>query len=70
VSPDWNYIHTHFGVGYRFDPERRDGAETEPPLAAVAEPPVDDADLDAARVEELEGEPPALDDEAAKLLAR
>lgn len=20
-SPDWNYIHTHFGVGYRFDPE-------------------------------------------------
>ena len=22
VSPDWNYIHTHFGVGYRFDPER------------------------------------------------
>ena len=25
ASPDWNYIHTHFGVGYRFDPERRDG---------------------------------------------
>ncbi|MGH2603774.1 MAG: response regulator transcription factor, partial [Dehalococcoidia bacterium] len=20
-SPDWTYIHTHFGVGYRFDPE-------------------------------------------------
>lgn len=20
-SPDWNYVHTHFGVGYRFDPE-------------------------------------------------
>jgi two-component system response regulator RegX3 len=20
-SPDWEYIHTHFGVGYRFDPE-------------------------------------------------
>jgi DNA-binding response OmpR family regulator len=20
-SPDWGYIHTHFGVGYRFDPE-------------------------------------------------
>ena len=28
VSPDWNYIHTHFGVGYRFEPERRDGAAT------------------------------------------
>ena len=21
-SPAWSYIHTHFGVGYRFDPER------------------------------------------------
>jgi DNA-binding response OmpR family regulator len=30
ASPDWEYIHTHFGVGYRFDPERR--AELEPPL--------------------------------------
>jgi DNA-binding response OmpR family regulator len=20
VSPDWTYIHTHFGVGYRFEP--------------------------------------------------
>jgi DNA-binding response OmpR family regulator len=25
ASPDWDYIHTHFGVGYRFQPERRDG---------------------------------------------
>lgn len=22
VAPDWRYIHTHFGVGYRFTPER------------------------------------------------
>jgi len=21
VSPDWRYIHTHFGIGYRFAPE-------------------------------------------------
>jgi Transcriptional regulatory protein, C terminal len=21
ASPQWNYIHTHFGVGYRFAPE-------------------------------------------------
>jgi DNA-binding response OmpR family regulator len=21
ISPDWSYIHTHFGVGYRFAPE-------------------------------------------------
>ena len=26
ASPRWRYIHTHFGVGYRFDPEA-DGAE-------------------------------------------
>jgi len=24
-SPQWRYIHTHFGVGYRFAPERADG---------------------------------------------
>src|SRR5215217_7622441 len=36
ASPDWNYIHTHFGVGYRFDPERRDGAAAAA-LDAVAE---------------------------------
>jgi DNA-binding response OmpR family regulator len=54
VSPDWNYIHTHFGVGYRFEPEGRDGAGVEPeseaaPLAVV--------------------EPPLLDDESATALA-
>jgi DNA-binding response OmpR family regulator len=27
VSPEWSYIHTHFGVGYRFAPERADGRE-------------------------------------------
>jgi DNA-binding response OmpR family regulator len=32
LSPDWSYIHTHFGVGYRFDAERRDGSTgVEPP---------------------------------------
>jgi DNA-binding winged helix-turn-helix (wHTH) protein len=24
-SPEWSYIHTHFGVGYRFAPELDDG---------------------------------------------
>jgi DNA-binding response OmpR family regulator len=23
AAPDWVYIHTHFGIGYRFSPERR-----------------------------------------------
>ncbi|HEY5976411.1 MAG TPA: winged helix-turn-helix domain-containing protein [Solirubrobacterales bacterium] len=22
AAPDWRYIHTHFGIGYRFTPER------------------------------------------------
>jgi DNA-binding response OmpR family regulator len=22
AAPGWNYIHTHFAVGYRFAPER------------------------------------------------
>jgi DNA-binding response OmpR family regulator len=23
-APDWTFIHTHFGIGYRFTPERPD----------------------------------------------
>jgi hypothetical protein len=26
-SPSWHYIHTHFGIGYRFDPETVVGDE-------------------------------------------
>jgi DNA-binding response OmpR family regulator len=26
ASPGWSYIHTHFGVGYRFAPQRDDGS--------------------------------------------
>jgi DNA-binding response OmpR family regulator len=33
-SPQWNYIHTHFGVGYRFAPEREDAIEAELDLVA------------------------------------
>jgi DNA-binding response OmpR family regulator len=32
-SPAWNYIHTHFGVGYRFDPEPVAGDEALAPSA-------------------------------------
>jgi DNA-binding response OmpR family regulator len=28
ASPGWIYIHTHFGVGYRFAPERLPGRAT------------------------------------------
>ncbi len=35
-SPGWGYIHTHFGVGYRFDPEPVGGAAEEPALPELA----------------------------------
>jgi DNA-binding response OmpR family regulator len=45
ASPDWSYIHTHFGVGYRFDPEHREGAAAElAPPAAEAAPALIDLD--------------------------
>jgi DNA-binding response OmpR family regulator len=37
ASPRWRYIHTHFGVGYRFSPEPVDAAE------AVAAPDAADS---------------------------
>ena len=37
VSPDWRYIHTHFGIGYRFDPEPVEGSASATPAPAVAE---------------------------------
>ena len=30
ISPDWRYVHTHFGVGYRFAAERVAPERTEP----------------------------------------
>jgi DNA-binding response OmpR family regulator len=45
ASPHWSYIHTHFGVGYRFAPEHEDG------------PAVDAAELPALLEDELD---PAL----------
>jgi DNA-binding response OmpR family regulator len=39
ASPNWRYIHTHFGVGYRFSPERVDvepAGELEAELERVA----------------------------------
>ena len=35
-SPSWEYIHTHFGVGYRFDPKHRDGSTESMPAAEPA----------------------------------
>ncbi|MBV9310803.1 MAG: winged helix-turn-helix transcriptional regulator, partial [Solirubrobacterales bacterium] len=43
ASPDWSYIHTHFGVGYRFAAERSDlvapEAQLNPDDALVGDEP-------------------------------
>jgi DNA-binding response OmpR family regulator len=40
ISPGWRYVHTHFGVGYRFAAEPADGsAAVPPPPAPGAAPP-------------------------------
>ena len=48
VSPDWRYIHTHFGIGYRFDPEHVDG----PGGAVGAAPAVTAAPAEPSAVRE------------------
>jgi DNA-binding response OmpR family regulator len=57
VSPSWRYVHTHFGVGYRFAPEpsatEPAKGDAEPPTRA-AEPrratePARDLDLSSTR---------------------
>ena len=43
-SAGWEYIHTHFGVGYRFEPEVLGGESAEvEPAAAEATAPAEDA---------------------------
>jgi DNA-binding response OmpR family regulator len=47
-SPGWRYIHTHFGVGYRFDPEMVGGVAPELADEAAAvgiDPQVDDSQV-------------------------
>jgi DNA-binding response OmpR family regulator len=52
ASPDWSYIHTHFGVGYRFQPERPGGPEEaaafEASLAEQGEAPPPDSSPEEA----------------------
>jgi DNA-binding response OmpR family regulator len=38
LSPEWRYVHTHFGIGYRFAPERADGGSGPVPPAPTAAP--------------------------------
>jgi DNA-binding response OmpR family regulator len=50
ASPGWSYIHTHFGVGYRF------GAQ---PVAGEGGAPADEADAGTAAVPPARGATPA-----------
>jgi two-component system response regulator RegX3 len=60
ASPRWSYIHTHFGIGYRFQPEPADGRAEEPertqpdPVPAQGESAGVDAD-EAIAIDRLEG---------------
>jgi DNA-binding response OmpR family regulator len=47
ASPSWRYIHTHFGIGYRFDP---DALESDEPLGEEPEAPARDRLETATRV--------------------
>jgi DNA-binding response OmpR family regulator len=40
ASPEWRYIHTHFGVGYRFSPEPVEGTAAAEEAAAATTPAV------------------------------
>ena len=43
LSPEWRYIHTHFGIGYRFSPQPAEAAlpdgVPDPSTAALSRPP-------------------------------
>jgi DNA-binding response OmpR family regulator len=47
-SPGWLYIHTHFGIGYRFQPEPRDGEGDTPSPTLEADPPPAEPAAEAA----------------------
>jgi DNA-binding response OmpR family regulator len=70
ASPEWRYIHTHFGVGYRFSPEAVEGSAAAAAIEAArrAEPVEDEAPV-AARARrtspEADREAPAAPASAA-----
>ena len=66
LSPEWSYIHTHFGIGYRFQPETSDGepAEITPPVVEVADASPNAAPSDRERAD---GEPGSVHELGARL---
>ncbi|MEA2279031.1 MAG: hypothetical protein QOC78_3991 [Solirubrobacteraceae bacterium] len=60
ASPEWRYIHTHFGVGYRFTPERADGADSEAEAASDSSSAAAELDGTASSPPEVSGERQAV----------
>jgi DNA-binding response OmpR family regulator len=50
-SPGWEYIHTHFGIGYRFDPQPITGDADETTAAPPLEKPVPEESAERMEVE-------------------
>ena len=46
-SPRWSYIHTHFGIGYRFQPEREHDSAPTAPGGAQTNAPQDEVRVPA-----------------------
>ena len=70
ASPDWSYIHTHFGVGYRFQPERAGGDDghlsLDPPESARDLPRNRTTEIDLGLLEDgMDADPPLSRDDAA-----
>jgi DNA-binding response OmpR family regulator len=68
ASPDWSYIHTHFGVGYRFQPERPGGPDEAAAFEASLGQPTS-ARPPAEPVEELPPDPEVREGRARALVA-
>jgi DNA-binding response OmpR family regulator len=64
-SPGWNYIHTHFGIGYRLEPELAPG-EGKPDLTPAVGEHADEGSPEAARAEDELPSSAAVDLEAAR----
>jgi DNA-binding response OmpR family regulator len=58
ASPDWSYIHTHFGVGYRFQPEGPEDADGSATVGTSV------AEAEGAPTAVSEESPPDPDDES------
>jgi DNA-binding response OmpR family regulator len=69
ASPDWSYIHTHFGVGYRFQPERPGGPDEAAAFeASLGQQPAPPPPAEAP-VEEFPQDPEASQGRARALVA-